>query len=117
MIVKLLSNPLFLAAYSGILTIIFAIVVAFAALGGRFSLRAIAAAEVQSQDFDQITARRINVVEPDGTPRLVIADKAEFPGAYFKGKDIPRSDRAGYAGMIFMDDEGTENGGLIFGGH
>jgi hypothetical protein len=117
MIVKLLSNPRFLAAYSGILTITFAVAVTSSAFRDSFSLRGIRAAVVQSAYFDEITARRITVVEPDGTPRLVIAGKTEFPGAYFKGKDIPRSDRAGYASMIFMDDEGTENGGLIFGGH
>ena len=117
MIVKFLSNPRFLAAYSGILTLTFVVTIVFAACHGDFAPRHVAAAEERSAEFDQITVRRINVVEQDGTPRLVIAGKSEFPGAYFKGKDIPRSDRGGYAGMIFMDDEGTENGGLIFGGH
>lgn len=117
MIMKLLSNPRFLAAYSGILTIAFVVTVVFAASHAGFTTRSVSAAEVQSANFDQITVRRINLVEPDGTPRLIIAGKAEFPGEYFKGKDIPRSDRAGYAGMIFLNDEGTENGGLIFGGH
>ena len=65
--------------------------------------------------FDQITVHRINVVEPDGTPRLVISNKASFPGSFFNGKEYPRTDRSS-TGMIFADDEGTENGGLIFGG-
>lgn len=117
MIVKLLSNPRFLAVYSGILTGTFLITVAFALSRGVIAPRVISAAEIKSADFDQITVRRINVVEPDGTPRLVIAGKGEFPGSYFKGKDYPRNDRSDSAGMLFLNDEGTENGGLIFGGH
>lgn len=117
MIVKLLSNPRFLAAYSGVLTIAFVITVAFASCRGSFVPRGVSAAEVQNASFDQITVRRINVVEPDGTARLVIAGKAEFPGQYFKGKELPRPDRSDSAGMLFLNDEGTENGGLIFGGH
>ena len=33
-----------------------------------------------------------------------------------KGKEIPHPNRRS-AGIIFFDDEGTENGGLIFGGN
>jgi hypothetical protein len=114
---KFLSDPRFLAVYSGILTITFLITVVITLLYGDHLALRVVSAEGKRTDFDQITVRRITVVEPDGTPRLVIAGKTEFPGAYFKGKETPRSDRSGYAGMIFMDDEGTENGGLIFGGH
>ena len=94
----------FLAVYSGVLTVAFACVVL---LGARKS--------TPNASFDQITVRRINIVEPDGTTRLVIADRAEFPGSYFLGKEYPRTDRDA-TGLIFNDDEGTENGGLIFGG-
>jgi hypothetical protein len=65
--------------------------------------------------FDQIDVHRINLVENDGTLRMVIANKARFPGAIFKGKEYPHPNRD-TAGMIFFNDEGTENGGLIFGG-
>jgi hypothetical protein len=67
-------------------------------------------------NFDQITVHRINIVEPDGTTRMVLSDHAEFPGAFFMGKEYPRADRS-VTGMLFNDDEGTENGGLIFGGN
>ena len=66
--------------------------------------------------FDEITVHRINVVEPDGTLRMVISDKAELPGVIVKGKEQPPQDRP-QAGMLFYNDEGSENGGLIFGGH
>ncbi len=64
--------------------------------------------------FDEIDVKRINVVEPDGTVRLVISDKAHFPGLIVKGKEYPHDRQT--AGMLFFNDEGTENGGLIFGG-
>jgi len=66
--------------------------------------------------FDEITVGRINVEEPDGTRRLVISNRTQFPGDFFKGKETPRPDRKGNAGMLFINDEGTEDGGLIFSG-
>jgi hypothetical protein len=65
--------------------------------------------------FDEITVHRINVVEPDGTLRMVISNQAKLPGVIVRGKEQPKVDRP-QAGMIFYNDEGSENGGLIFGG-
>ena len=59
---------------------------------------------------------QINVVEPDGTLRMTISNRAQFPGMIVKGKELPHASRNDSAGMIFFNDEGTENGGLIFGG-
>jgi hypothetical protein len=101
---RLFSHPRFLAIYSGALTIAFAVVV----LAGFAESR-------QKQTFDEVDVHRINVVEPDGTLRLVISDKADFPGIIIRGKETPHPDRA-TAGVLFFNDEGTENGGLIFGG-
>src|SRR5258705_13928342 len=39
-----------------------------------------------------------------------------FLAASSKG-EFAQPDRCRYAGMLFMNNEGTENGGLIFGGH
>jgi hypothetical protein len=69
-----------------------------------------------SQAFDEIQVHRINVVEPDGTLRMVISDHDRMPGVIVKRKESPKVDRP-QAGMLFYNDEGTENGGLIFGGH
>jgi hypothetical protein len=63
--------------------------------------------------FDEITVGRINIVEPDGTKRIVISNKAQFPGDFRQGKEHPRPDRKSFAGMLFVNEEGTENGGLI----
>jgi hypothetical protein len=65
--------------------------------------------------FDEITVQRINVAEPDGTLRMVISDKARLPGVIVKGQEHPKVDRP-QAGLLFYNDEGSENGGLIFGG-
>lgn len=46
---------------------------------------------------------------------MVISDKARFPGVIFKGREYPEERLT--AGMLFFNDEGTENGGLIFSGH
>ena len=64
--------------------------------------------------FDKIEARQIRIVEPDGTLRMMISKHAGFPGIIVKGKEEP-FDRP-QAGMLFYNDEGSENGGLIFGG-
>jgi len=101
---RFFASPRFLAIYSGVLTVVFAVVV----LGGFAESR-------HKQTFDEIDVQRINVVEPDGTLRMVISNKADFPGVIIKGKETPHPDRK-TAGMLFFNDEGTENGGLIFGG-
>src|SRR6201996_7708431 len=101
---KVFSSQRFLAVYSGILTIAFVVVV----LAGFAESR-------QTQAFDEITVHRINVVEPDGTLRMTLSNKADFPGIIIKGKETPHPNRS-TAGMLFFNDEGTENGGLIFGG-
>jgi hypothetical protein len=66
--------------------------------------------------FDEIQTHRIDVVEPDGTLRMVISNRDRLPGVIVKGKESPKLDRP-EAGMLFYNNEGTENGGLIFGGH
>lgn len=66
--------------------------------------------------FNEITVQRIKVVEPDGTLRMVISNKAKLPGVILRGKEEHQEDRP-YAGMLFYNNEGSENGGLVFGGH
>lgn len=109
---RFFSHPRFLQLYSAVLTVVFVATTAWNVWTGP---RRVSGAEQHHVDFDQLTVHRINVVEPDGTTRLVISDKAEFPGGFYMGKEFDRADRSG-AGMLFMNDEGTENGGLMFGG-
>lgn len=65
------------------------------------------------ETFDEITVGRINIVEPDGTRRIILSNKAQFPGDFQQGKERDRPDRRSFAGMLFINEEGTENGGLI----
>jgi hypothetical protein len=69
----------------------------------------------KTETFDEITVHRINVIEPDGKVRLVISNRARLPGVMVSGKE-GKPNRP-YAGLIFYNDEQTENGGLIFAGH
>jgi hypothetical protein len=91
-----------LLVYSGILTIVLSVVLLTAS------------SQPKKTSFDEIDVKRINLIEPDGTLRLVMADRARFPGLIVKRKEYPHDRQT--AGMLFFDDEGTENGGLIFGG-
>src|ERR1700691_6126404 len=101
---KIFSNPRFLVIYSAVVTAAFAVTLLCGFAASR------------NQSFDVLTVHRINFVEPDGTPRLIISNRESFPGAYMRGKEYPRPDRREAAGMIFINDEGSEMGGLIFGG-
>jgi hypothetical protein len=103
-----------------VVTVAFFLTISLGLVRGDFGLHRVSASEQQDSrhpNFDQITVHRINVVEPDGTPRLIISDKAEFAGEYYHGKELSRPDRQDSAGMLFLNDEGTENGGMIFGGY
>ena len=65
--------------------------------------------------FKEIDVQRINVREPDGKLRMVISNSTLSPGpiAYGKPFGYPGGSRPG---IIFYNDEETENGGLTFGG-
>jgi hypothetical protein len=74
-----------------------------------------AEAERNVTSFREIDVQRINVREPDGTLRMTISNSATAPGLIFKGKEHQFPNRQA-AGILFFNDEGTENGGLLFGG-
>lgn len=103
---KLFSHQRFYAVYSGVLTAALAILV-FSGFTDDQTSRA---------HWDEITVQRINVVEPDGTLRMIISNKAKAPGIYINGKEHLPGHHGDSAGMIFLNDEGTENGGLSFSG-
>src|SRR5437763_12561134 len=80
-------------------------------------LISVAAFTRQSQHakFDEIDVERINVVEKDGKLRLVISNRDRSPGPIYKGKAFGYQG-GGRPGMLFFNDEGSENGGLGFSG-
>ncbi|WP_431289075.1 hypothetical protein [Roseateles chitinivorans] len=63
--------------------------------------------------FEEIDVGRINVREPDGTLRMVISNRSQFPGQPSKDGERARPDRKDFAGMLFVNEDGEENGGLI----
>lgn len=67
--------------------------------------------------FKEISAERINIIEKDGKLRMVISNKSRSPEVLAYGKGLtPPIPGGGRPGLIFFNDEGTENGGLVFGG-
>jgi hypothetical protein len=93
-----------LILYSGVLT---AVVVGLLVSG--------AAPAPGKAAFTEIDVQRINVREPDGTLRMTISNQASSPGIIVKGHEYPHPNRK-TAGMLFFNEEGSENGGLIFDG-
>jgi hypothetical protein len=69
----------------------------------------------QKTRFTEIDVERINVVEPDGKLRMVISNRPRSIGPIYKGKPFGYPG-GGRPGIIFFNDEGTENGGLTFTG-
>jgi len=106
---RILQHPQFLVIYSATITVVFLLTTCI-----NFARPVHGAGK--TVDFDRIQVHRIDVVEPDGTPRLILSDRAEYPGSFLHGKEIARPDRRDSAGMLFINDEGTEDGGLIYGG-
>jgi len=58
----------------------------------------------------ELTTERLNIVAPDGTLRLVIANEQRFPPPIIDGKTLKRA--VNPAGLVFFNDRGDEVGGL-----
>ena len=58
----------------------------------------------------ELTTERLNIVAPDGTLRLVIANEQRFPPPIINGKPLKRA--VNPAGLVFFNDRGDEVGGL-----
>lgn len=104
---RVFSHPRFLQVYSAALTGVVVVAVTTGAARGP-----------AKASFEEITVQKLTLVEPDGTTRLVLANNARLPGVAFHGREYAHEARKadGTAGMIFYDAEGTESGGLVFGG-
>lgn len=60
--------------------------------------------------FEEIEVQRINVVEADGKPRLVLSNKERSPGAIMNGVDLGNAGTR--PGMTFYNGDGDESGGM-----
>jgi hypothetical protein len=63
--------------------------------------------------FEQINVQRINVLEPDGKPRVIISNRKLFPGLYWGGKEYQHHARD-TGGFLFFNKQGDEVGGMTF---
>lgn len=70
-----------------------------------------------NQKFETIDVQRINVVEADGTVKLIITNAGLFPNGEEKINGRPTNvTRKKRAGMLFYNEDGIECGGLIYDG-
>lgn len=71
----------------------------------------------RNQKFNIINAERINIIESDGTIRMVITGSDQFPTGHDIINNRPtNASRQGMAGLLFFNDDGMEQGGLIYFG-
>ena len=89
-----------LKAYAAMITLVCVILVS-----GAF------APQGQKTKFDEIDVERINIVEPDGRIKLVLANKERLPGPVIGGKTYERVGLKS-PGILFYNDKGDESGGL-----
>ena len=71
----------------------------------------------RKQQFGEIDVERINIVEKDGTVKMIITNVSRFPN----GKDSingqpTNEDRKKRSGMLFFNEDGIECGGFIYDG-
>jgi hypothetical protein len=66
--------------------------------------------------LDELTVKRLNVVEDDGTLRIVIGNSTHSRTAPMRGRLVEHPGRNASAGLLFVNDEGTECGGLQYAG-
>ena len=65
--------------------------------------------------FDVVDAERVNIREPNGNLRLSLSNGPRSQNPLYKGKPFLYTGRH-RPGIIFFNDEGTENGGLLIVG-
>ncbi len=70
--------------------------------------------QAERQEFAEIDVERINIVEADGTLRMVISNQERQHPGIVNGKVIERT-QPRPPGMIFFNQLGDEMGGLVFG--
>lgn len=100
-----------LILYSAVLTAAFAV-----SVGSGATAQSGPASAPDKAVFKEIDVERINIREADGTPRMILSNSGRAPGIIFHGKERPHPSGNRGAGIIFYNEEGTENGGLTFNG-
>ncbi|KFF24162.1 hypothetical protein [Chryseobacterium vrystaatense] len=90
---------------------------AFAAVIGMVFLAASAFKTNGNQKFTEIDVERINIVEKDGTVKMIITNVDRFPNGTDKINTRPTNEsRKKRSGMLFFNEDGIECGGFIYDG-
>lgn len=66
--------------------------------------------------FDTIDVKRINIIEDDGTVKMLITNAENFPSKGDEVNGIVYHKRTKRAGLLFYTEDGKECGGLIYDG-
>lgn len=70
-----------------------------------------------NQKFSEIDVERINIVEKDGTVKMIITNVERFPNGTDIINDRPTNEgRKKRSGMLFFNEDGIECGGFIYDG-
>jgi len=101
---KLIKEVRFLKLYSAMLTLVCCLLFFFAFKPNH-----------SKQRFEEIDVERINIVEKDGSLKMVISNKQRQHPGMFNGKSLKPRTRE--AGMIFFNELGDECGGLVYDGN
>ena len=68
-----------------------------------------------NQKFSEIDVERINIVEKDGTVKMIITNVDRFPNGNDKINERPTNkNRKKRSGMLFYNEDGIESGGFIY---
>ncbi|MDZ7757390.1 hypothetical protein [Rhodohalobacter sp.] len=68
-----------------------------------------------NQNLKEITVERINIVEPDGSLKMVISNSSEQHPGMMNGERL--DERVRDPGIIFFNEEQDEVGGLLYSGN
>lgn len=67
--------------------------------------------------YEEIDVHRINILEPDGTVKMIITNADRFPTGDDQINEMATNPfRKKRAGMLFFNEDGIEAGGFIFDG-
>lgn len=70
-----------------------------------------------NQRFTEIDVERINIIEKDGTVKMMLTNVERFPNGTTTINNRPTNEnRKKRSGMLFFNDDGIECGGFIFDG-
>lgn len=105
----------FLKGYAVLMTLAVSALAVGACAASQRSTQQASAPRSGKVRFEEIDVERINIVEPDGKYRLVLSNRPRSIGPIYMGKPFGY-EGGGRPGMIWFNDEGTENGGFTFTG-